>query len=206
MPGSDGSQRLSSNILSPQSHNPSLDHSEDEAQGQGANGLTSWEICVYHVSSPLLAHAKYISRNCSPRSVWRCWVKLHWELEKLAWKILRETIKGVQGYVWSSQTSSKIFHIILHGWRMFGINQEFVSRKHDLNANVCTWINFMQLCTCKENTACTCTMCPHTLPLCLCYFLLWCNTNNFRGTSFTVATTPIPACLKAPFSPSDDSY
>lgn len=42
----------------------------------------------------LLSHAKYMSRNRSPRSAWRCCVKLHGKLQDMEWK-------GMWVYVWS---------------------------------------------------------------------------------------------------------
>lgn len=42
----------------------------------------------------LLSHAKCMSRNRSPRSAWRCCVKLHGKLQDMEWK-------GMWVYVWS---------------------------------------------------------------------------------------------------------
>lgn len=69
--------------------------------GQGVNSFTRREMCVHHVSTwSLPSHDKYMSRNRSLRSAWRCCVKLHWEygMENIV-----GAIKGIQGYVCVTQ-------------------------------------------------------------------------------------------------------
>lgn len=41
-------------------------------------------MSIMYLLGSLLSLAKYMSRNHSPRSAWRCCVKLRWELEKMA--------------------------------------------------------------------------------------------------------------------------
>lgn len=158
--------------------------------GQGANGLTRREMCVY-----LFAHAKYMSKKLLSEG----------GLEMLCQTVLRTWEDGMAKTERDNQEGSGLrleqpheFKYSLHGiiWLM---NVECSFGGKIFWMLIRTWINVMQSCTCVEAIAWTCTMCPHILPLHLCFFLLWCNNNYSRETYFTVATALIPACLRPLF-------
>lgn len=157
MPGSDGSQRFTSNTPSTQSHNPSLDHSETWL-GAGSKWFDkAGDVCLscLYVESPLT-----------------CQVHVKKSLETMAWKKEGKSNKGYPGlWVEQSHNMSLQFKVLLYCMAAQCLGS-ISSRLKDiciLNANICTWINFMQPWTSKEESACAC-VCPHTfffLPLCL---------------------------------------
>lgn len=60
-------------------------------------------VSIMYLLGSLLSLAKYMSRNHSPRSAWRCCVKLRWELEDGKEKKEKEGQKWQRGYVWHSR-------------------------------------------------------------------------------------------------------
>lgn len=148
----------------PQSHNPSPDHSTDGAGGPGNKWFDkAGDVClIMYLTWSLLSHAKYMSGSRSPRSAWRCCVKLRWEPENMC---------GAVTWV---------------GCWMFGINQELVEGKMSV-----FWV-FLLPCTSKEAVACTYVSTHTEFSLSPPSSFLCSNNNNSRGTSFTVTATPFP--------------